>query len=265
MGLHEAGISARTMILDLLATDADATYSAAQLVRAGAAFGLESTGIRTAITRLKADRRLRQVERGRYAIGPQGEPLQHRILGWHAVLERRRAWNGEWLLAIATPQERADRTAWRHLLRALELEGFAPAETNVWARPDNLVDGAAGVRARLSELVDAPSLLLVEAHGLDQPRRIRFPTLWDCAAIMQEHEQLLEDLQRSRERGIADIAAAATETLTLGRLAVRRIVRDPLLPDELCAIQGLARLIDAMEHYDEYGRTVWRRFLAEIA
>lgn len=267
MQLPQTGISARTMILDLLATDADATYSAAQLVRAGAAFGLESTGIRSAITRLKADQRLRQVERGRYAIGPRGEPLQHRVLGWRSMLERRRAWNGEWLLAIATPQERADRTVWRHLLRALELEGFAPAETNVWTRPDNLAGGAAGVRARLSELAEAPSLLLVEAHGLDEPRRSRFAALWDCGALMREHEQLLAALERSRERGIVDsaVAAMAAETLTLGRLAIRRIVRAPLLPDELCPNQGLIRLIDAMVHYDEYGKAVWRRFLAGSA
>lgn len=263
MGLGDEGPSARLVILDLLSTDGLASYSVADLIRAGAIFGIGPAGVRTAITRLKAEQRLRQVARGLYAIGPAGEALQHRILGWRTVPARRRDWNGEWLMAVAGPQERADRTVWRRTMRALDLEGFVEAETNLWVRPDNLVDGAAGIRARLAELDHAPSLLVVAAGGLDDIRRARFPSLWDGRAISAGHERLSLALDRSRARlDGAEVQVAAAETLTLGRQAVRRIIRDPLLPDELCSPDALTGLIAAMDLYDQFGKAVWRRHLA---
>ncbi|WP_215908805.1 hypothetical protein [Phreatobacter stygius] len=257
------GLSARAVILDLLSTDRAATYSVADLIRAGAVFGIGPAGVRTAITRLKADQRLRQEARGLYAIGPEGEPLQHRILGWRTVPARRREWNGEWLIALAGPRERADRTVWRRTMRALELEGFVEAETNLWVRPDNLDEGAAGVRDRLGELDHAPSLLVVAASGLDTVRRRRFGLLWDGKAIAVGHRRLSLALDRSRVRlDGAELQVAAAETLTLGRQAVRRIVRDPLLPDEFCSPDALTGLIAAMDLYDQFGKAVWRRYLA---
>lgn len=257
-------IGARILILDLLSTGSLSSLSTRALLRAGAAFGIEPTAIRTALTRLKAEGRLAQAGRGHYAIGSRGEPLQQRILGWRRVLARRRPWRGDWLLAVAGPQERADRTVWRRTLRALGLEGFAEAETNVWVRPDNLAGGVQGMRQRLGELEAAPSLLMIQARGLDEHRQARFRRLWRARALQQEHARLARQLERSAAglEGKTQ-AAAAAETLTLGRRAVREIMRDPLLPDELCSPEALSRLIEAMLRYDRLGKRVWRGYLAE--
>ena len=257
-------LSARTLILDLVDTGAPPALSVRELVRAGAAFGIEPTGIRTALTRLKAEGRIRQVERGRYAIGASGALLQQRILGWRTVLERRRDWRGDWLFAIAGPQERADRTIWRRTVRALGLEGFAEAEINVWARPDNLADGAAGMRQRLAELEAAPSLLVVQARALDPERAARFQTLWNGHALQDGHARLADLLDRSAA-GIdqADLPGAAVETLLLGRQAIRNIMRDPLLPDALCPTRALSRLIASMTDYDRLGKRIWHAFLSD--
>ena len=59
-----------------------------------------------------------------------------------------------------------------------------------------------------------------------------------------------------------DLSAAAAETLTLGRQAIRRITRDPLLPEELGPSDDLTRLVDAMIVYDRIGKRVWRDYLA---
>ncbi|MBB5705937.1 hypothetical protein [Sphingopyxis panaciterrulae] len=256
-------MSARTLILDLFDTGDPQEFSVADLVRAGAAFGIEAPGIRTALTRLKSEARVRPTARGRYTIGANAEPLQRRILGWRTRLDGRRAWNGDWLLAIAGPQERADRTVWRRTLRALELEGFAEAETNVWARPDNLARGADGARARMAYLEAAPSLFLFEARGLDDERAARFRTLWQSDALRAAHRGLAEDLDRSADAiGAMDLAAAAAETLRIGRAAIRRIMHDPLLPDELCPPDALIELVEAMTRYDRIGKRMWRAYLA---
>lgn len=255
-------MSARTLILDLFDTGDPQDFSVAELVRAGAAFGIEAPGIRTALTRLKSEGRVRPIARGRYAIGANAEPLQQRILGWRTRLDGRREWNGGWLLAVAGPQERADRTVWRRTLRALELEGFAEAETNVWARPDNLVGGADGARERLTDLEAAPSLFLFEAGGLDAGRAARFRTLWQSDVLRAAHRKLAEDLDRSAGAvGDMDLAAAAAETLRIGREAIRRIMRDPLLPEALCPTDALTELVDAMTRYDRIGKRMWRAYL----
>ena len=256
-------ISARTLILDLVDTGEPPAFSVRELVRAGAAFGIEATGVRTALTRLKADGSVSQMERGRYTIGGRGAALQRRILGWRTVLDRRRAWQGEWLLAIAGPQERADRTVWRRTVRALELEGFAEAEVNVWARPDNLAGGIDGMRQRLTALEAAPSLLLVLASGLDPARAARFPALWQGDTLRDAHVRLATALDHSATRiAAADLPAAAAETLLLGRQAIRAIMRDPLLPEDFCPTDGLSALIAAMIRYDRIGKRVWHDYLA---
>src|SRR3546814_9774820 len=74
--------------------------------------------------------------------------------------------------------------------------------------------------------------------------------------------QLGTMLERSAGRiDTMPIEAAAAETLTLRRQAIRSIMRDPLLPEALCATGSLARLIAAMTGYDRIGKTVWRDYL----
>ncbi len=258
-----APLSARTLILDLLDAGTSPDFSTRDLVHAGAALGLEATGIRTALTRLRQEGQVRALDRGRYAIGARAEPLQQRILGWRAVQARQRPWRGGWLLAVAGPPERANRTVWRHTVRALELEGFAEAETNVWARPDNLAGGAADMRQRLQALDGAPSLLVVEAGALDATRQARFETLWPVAELLAGHAAHAQQLAASAAR-LADLPLieAAAETLLVGREALRAIIRDPLLPEALCPPAGLATLIAAMDDYDRLGKAIWRRYLA---
>ncbi len=260
---EDDAMSARTLILDLLDTGEPPAFSASDLVRAGAAFGIEAPGIRTALTRLKSEGRVQPIARGRYTIGANAEPLKRRILGWRTRLDRRRAWDGQWLLAIAGPQERADRTAWRRTLRALDLEGFAEAEVNIWARPDNLADGAAGMRQRLAELEAAPSLFVVEARALDSARATYFPTLWQSDALRASHTRLAARLERSAaDVEASDLPVAAAETLRLGRQAIRAIMRDPLLPEDLCPSDALTDLIATMTRYDRLGKRIWTQYLA---
>ena len=256
------GMSARMLILDLLDTGAPPAFTVAELVRAGAAFGIEAPGIRTALTRLKSEGRVQAIARGRYTIGANAEVLKQRILGWRTRLDRRQPWEGRWLVAVAGPQERADRTTWRRTLRALDLEGFAEADANIWVRPDNLERGAAGMRQDLIELDAAPSLFVVEASGLDAARDARFRTLWQGEALRASHQRLAARLDESAASiDESRLPAAAAETLLLGRQAIRAIMRDPLLPERLCPSDALAALIAAMTRYDRLGKRIWARYL----
>ncbi len=101
-------LDARTLILDLFAAfDGGPSHarilSTRDLLRAGDLMDLSPTAVRTAITRLKQDGRIRAVDRGRYSQGEGDDPWRRRIDGWREVLSRRRAWDGGWLMAAARP------------------------------------------------------------------------------------------------------------------------------------------------------------------
>lgn len=257
-------ISARALILDLLAIGDETSYTTAQLVRAGALYGIGSGGIRSAITRLNADGRIAQIERGRYALGGEAEPLQQRLRDWRSVLTQRVPWNGGWLMAVASPVERADRNLWRRTLKALDFNGFAELDPGIWVRPDNLARGTEGTRERLAQFRHAQSLLVVSADGFDQERLARLPGLWEAESIAAPLLRTAANL----DRHLAEIAnqpsdTAAATALLWGRMAVRAIVHDPLLPERLCPSAPLENLIEKMDAYDRTGRALWRDVLME--
>ncbi|MEG3178747.1 hypothetical protein U1872_21155 [Sphingomonas sp. RB3P16] len=255
---------ARTVILDLLSTRERETCSAAEIVRAGSAFGIEATGMRTAITRLKADHRIRQVARGLYAPGEASEPLQRRLQGWRTIIDRRGGWSGGWLLVVISSAERADRSGLRRTMRALDFGGFAEAEGGIWVRPENLHGGVATVRAELTALGALPSMLMARTHDFDVAREARLRSLWNMADVEPGYRSLAAALDAHGEHAFEEpLATAAATTLILGREAIRRLVHDPLLPDELGGVAALTDLLAAMTRYDRIGQLVWRRFLTD--
>lgn len=255
-------IPARTLILDLLGTSEHARYETAKLVRAGAAFGISAVGVRTAITRLKADGRIRQEARGVYRAGFATEPLRRRLRDWRNANALRLPWGGAWLFAIVGSTERADRRVWRRTVRALEANGFKEAEPGVWVRPDNLQGSVELARQRLADFGYTETLLIVSATGLDPWREERFRQLWDVADLQAALVLAAEELRRHRPRIAAQPSReAAVETLLNGRAAIRAIVRDPLLPAEMCSADALNDLIALMSDYDRAGRAAWRRYL----
>lgn len=260
--VNPPAISARTLILDLMDTGAPPDFATRDLIHAGAAFGLEPSSIRTALTRLRQEGRVRALGRGRHTIGARAEPLQQRILGWRMVRERQRPWQGQWLMAVAGPQERANRTQWRHTLHALTLEGFAEAETNVWVRPANLAGGAPAMRQRLQALDGTASLLVIEACGLDTGRATQYRRLWPVEDLVADHGRRSRQLaEGGRHLASLPLTEAAATCFLEGREAIRAILRDPLLPAEFCPQDALAGLIAAMDDYDRQGKAIWRQYL----
>ncbi len=255
-------ISARIVVLDLFATGEKASYSTAQLVRAGAAFAIGAAGMRTAITRLNAEGHIRQIERGIYAGGHASEPLQRRLRDWRNVLSRRVEWNGAWLLAVVGAADRADRNLWRRTLRAFDFNGFAEAEPGLWVRPDNLVGGAQAARERLSDFGYGDRLFVASATGLDRARDEQYRGLWDANAPTLPLDRAAQELaQHGKQIAAETPAQTAAATLSYGRAAIRAIVHDPLLPDVLCSPAPLAQLIAEMDAYDHIGRQAWQAYL----
>lgn len=262
-------LDARTLILDLFAAfDGGPSHarilSTRDLLRAGDLMDLSPTAVRTAITRLKQDGRIRAVDRGRYSQGEGDDPWRRRIDGWREVLSRRRAWDGGWLMAAARPTS-VSRASWRGTVRALEVEGFRRTPAGLWLRPDNL-EGIASTRHRLLDYGAAPTLTTGRLTALDEASIQDATGLWNRTRIETANAQLLRTLSDSLDRiDGASSGAAAREAILLGRAGVRAIVRDPLLPDGMIDEAGLRALVAVMITYDRVGKAVWSRVLGIAA
>lgn len=256
---------ARTLILDLFAAydgspSSGPFLSTRDLLRAGELLDLAPTAMRTAITRLKQEGRVRAVGRGLYGQGERDDPWRRRIDGWRQVLSRRQDWNGAWLMAAAKPAS-LSRASWRSTSRALEVEGFRRMPAGLWLRPDNL-EGVERARLRLLDYGATPTLTTGRLTGLDVASAEAVAGLWDQDQVADANTRLTRTLEESlgRIEG-ATSDKAAREAILLGRIGVRAIVRDPLLPETLADSRTLQALVKVMVVYDKVGKAVWTNAL----
>lgn len=256
-------MDARQLIFDLFARRPEVAFDFATLRRAGIAFGISEGSLRTALTRLRKEKRIEARERGLYAVVGLPAPLLQRIRGWRQVLSRRRPWSGAWIVALTGPESRSDRTVWRRAVRGFSLEGFQQVGSDIFTRPDNLEGHAPGARHRLSEFGVPASVVVGSMSQLEPAVTTAWIDAWPLRKLDAEHARLAERLRQSMAK-LADRAddKAAAETLLLGRKAIRAILEDPLLPEEWGSSAGLRDLIAAMSKYDSFGRNVWSSYLA---
>lgn len=261
--------TARSLILDLLATLRRGTMPVRALVEAGAVLGIEENNIRVSLARLFASGRIERDVRGRYRLGPAVEAISGQIRSWRDLSGRTRPWSGDW---VAVHQAKLGRgPARRRREQALGLLGFRDLAPGFSIRPNNLRGGVADVRARLIDLSAAPSqerstaspgrVFLVS--DFDATTDLDARSLWDAESLARE---ALASTTRLRESA-AQLASrsadeAMAETFLIGGGVLRQLLRHPLLPAEILDPGPLDRLLTEMKHYDELGRACWAPFLA---
>lgn len=255
-------ITARALLLDLFTTGTRETLSSHDIRQIGAAFGLSDLALRTALTRLRAEGKLRAAGRGVYAAGVDANPVRARARVWRSHPQRRIAWDESWICAAVKPTS-LSRTQWRRTQWALEFFGFRQDETGFWVRPNNLDGGAAQMADDLIAFGADAGMLTGRLDALAPAHAQRFCALWDHGALARSHEDAIQMLADSA-RQLNAVANAAVETLLMGREAIRRILRDPLLPPEIADPAPLESLVASMDAYDEIGRAAWDAFMDRL-
>ncbi|MFC5478881.1 PaaX family transcriptional regulator [Massilia suwonensis] len=257
-------LRAPELILDLLIANGTA-LSSQVLCRAGAVMDLSETAVRVALNRLCEQGKLRQPARGVYAVSPASRPLFGDVDAWRRKGAGMVAWNGDWVAVHDSLVQRSDKTAWRHHCLALALRGFAQFEPSLHLRPDNLEGGIEALRANLPGLGLAPQATLFRLTGLDATRQAQARGLWNVDALERQYAALAGALEahtaRMRDKGVVD---ALRESLLLGREAIGLLVRDPLLPPELMALDARQILMAAAARYQDAARSLWRNWIQEI-
>lgn len=252
--------AAKSLILDLLSTlRPGAVMPVGVLVEAGGLFGLSDNNIRVSAARLLAAGQIARDERGCYRLGERAVPISRRVRSWRELDRRTRRWGGGW---IGVEVVRSGRKDGRARGRALSLMGLAPLRESLWLRPDNLVGSVDAARAELGSLGLPDADLVFAVSNLDPSAERRARKLWNVEELRRSYRDLLADLAAGAER-IAGLAVedAMVESFLLGGRALRQLLRDPLLPEEICPATERSRLLEAMRRYDRLGRLAWAELL----
>ena len=202
--------------------------------------------------------------RGRYALGSRAGTLHSLVKNWSRAEASLVDWEGDWLTVLVGHLARSNKAAVRGNERALNLFGFAEMASGLWVRPANLARTLDQVRADLLELGLVPGSLCAQIRQFAPPEQLDPEALWQTAALTQRYHDNVRILRESTER-IHDLddAAAARETLLIGREVTRAILLDPLLPDALVDADARRQMIDAMRGYDRIGKAYWREFFQQ--
>jgi len=251
---------AKSLILDLLSTlRPGAVMPVGVLVEAGGLFGLSDNNIRVSAARLLAAGQIARDERGRYRLGERAVPISRRVRSWRELDRRTRRWGGSW---IGVEVARSGRRDGRARARALRLMGFATLREALWLRPDNLVGAVDAAHAELRSLGLPDADLVFAVSGFDPSAEQRARRLWNVEELRRSYRDLLAELEAGSAR-IAGLAAeeAMVESFLLGGRALRQLLRDPLLPEEICPGTERGQLLEAMRRYDRLGRLAWAELL----
>lgn len=247
----------KRLILNFLLA-ADQPITAKEMVSACALFGIKETSVRVTLARLSAEGLLQACGRGQYELGPQATELAADISKWRTVEQRLKPWEGSWLAVHCSGLGRSDRAALRLRERAFQLNGFRELDKDLFIRPSNLNKTVHDLRNRLYSQGLETEAAVFEIRHLDVERDNRARRLWGGEALARNYQEtrvrLNEWLARSHE---LEIEEAARESFVIGDAAIRQLVFDPLLPDELVDSQERHTFIESVLQFDQVGQAIW--------
>jgi phenylacetic acid degradation operon negative regulatory protein len=250
--------TARSLILDLLSTVPRGSVPVRALLRAAGLFGLGANAVRVALARLRSQGLVASDARARYRLAAGAQAVQRQVRSWRRLDELTRTWSGAWLAVHTGALGRSDRPALRRRERALAFLGFHELDPGLAVRPDNLAESSDGLRERLFGLGLETGALVCTLGSLDAERERRARALWRADALRDGYRAMSFRLRRS-EKDLATLPRerAMTESFLLGGEAIRLLVFDPLLPDELVPGGERRELLERMRSYDRLGREAW--------
>lgn len=263
--LTSGDITPRTLVLSVLNSVGTRQQTIAELIQAAAVFDIEPPALRTACTRLIREGLLDNPERGVYEVGSRAQPLTRHVRNWQYVTDTLTDWQGDWLVHLTHHLGRRDRKPLRARERAFSLFGYQEAETGMWVRPANLRAELDEHRAALIDLGADADIISLRATNTQTGPDKDWRTLWSVEDLKTCHRDGLAAMQTSLDRLAAlTPAQQARETLLVGQSVIRAINLDPLLPDEICDQSDFIAMVNMMKHYNQAGRTAWRRYRESV-
>lgn len=254
-------LEAPTLITTLLSAFPEDEISVQALLRASVLFGVSERGIRVALGRLSAEKKVQNTSRGNYMSARRAGTVHRAVVDWRPAETRIVPWDGKWLCMIGAAVSRGDRTPLNRHERALKFHGFRELLPSFWVRPANLKAGLE-VSDELRQLGLHPHAHLMVASQLEGGLDTKARKLWKAEHLEKTYASNVKMLDTSMQH-LNRLTAedGLVETLTYGRAVTRDIVLDPLLPQELVDVELRRSMIEHMKAYDDIGHKLWRNFL----
>lgn len=256
-------MNAKALALQLMSVW-DEPVAVADLVRAGAVFGLEAGAVRVALSRLQAAGDVVCTARGRYRLGPAAARLASQVATWRELPARVRPWQGGWIGVATGGLSRTDRGAVRARERALSLLGLRELRPGLQVRPDNRVESVRELRGLLVGLGLEPEAPVFTLGDLGEHQQEALAA-WDRGALDAGYAQARAEL-RVVTRRIASMPLedAARAVFVAGAAAIRVLAFDPLLPEPMADVAARTALVDEMRAFDDRGRELWYRWMVRL-
>lgn len=253
-------VSAKSLVIDLLSTmPPDYPVAVGALVRAAAMFGIGENSMRVALARLRTRSLVESDKRGFYTLSRAAYPVNHEVRGWATVERGIAPWDGSYIALETGGVTRRDGRSARVRDRALRLLGFKALTLSLQIRPNNLVGDVDACRERLLRLGFKNEPIVFRMSSLDQPIERLARGLWDVEKLNKGYNETRERLKASAlELPGMSPEAAMIESFCIGGEAVRQIVLDPLLPEEIVNAEARTAMINEMCRYDRLGREAWK-------
>ena len=142
------------------------------------------------------------------------------------------------------------------------MAGFKRLRPGLHVRPANLKGDLAFMGPRLRQLGMEDSAVVFRIANLEPSEESRARSLWDKKALRAVYRDMKDQLEASTKR-IDEMQPedAVREAFLLAREAIRWIVLDPLLPDELVAADERRALVATLSAYTDRALDLWRDFL----
>ena len=246
-----ADLSARSIVASTLLGTVPPRLPGRLLVAFAEEFGVNPGTTRVALSRMVDRGELTREGDGHYVLA--GSLLERQRRQEAGLAPRLRRWSGEWEMHLVHGggRDAGERAALR---RAAAHLGLWERREGVWLRPDNLDPG------RLPEaraVLDGQTERFVATPAGD-PLTLA-GELFDLQGWADTADALRRAMAAMVDTLEAGSSGALTDGFELAARALRHLVGDPLLPDELCPphwpAPGLRR------SYDRYDRT-YRRHLS---
>jgi phenylacetic acid degradation operon negative regulatory protein len=258
--------NAKHLIMNLLAAAVDWPLTARNAVRACQLFGVSESSTRVTLARLSAEGLIEARERGVYQLTPYARQMAEDVRGWRHALKQLKAWKGDWVGVQVGHLGRSDRTALRRRERALVLTGFRELERGLHLRPDNLRGGVSRVRERLHHRGLETDAMVFAVSELDSERDAQARRLWDTRREVDLYRKTRKELDDWLKRAHRlEPEEAAREAFVIGDRAIRQMVFDPLLPEQLTDPGERQAFFEVLLEYDRRGHEIWEALYRNAA
>ena len=254
-------VNAKRLILSFIIAWGNKPLAVQNLIYACSLFGISGGTVRVNIARLVSESCIKTTGRGYYELCSEYSDFSDNILRWRTALDQLIPWSGDWLAVYCGNLGRTNRKQNLSRERALKLVGFRALEKDLYIRPDNLAGGVGSIRSRLYDLGLDEEALVFKASELANSHD-ELANLWDTRGLIANYDSLTRKLATWLANiDQLNLKQAATESFIYGENAIRLMVFDPLLPEQLIDTGSRESFFRTLIEFDKKGHELWHSIL----